>query len=104
MNNYGIEDWGMIVILDEMNDRIDLLEIEMKKNITNLSDEIVILKERIENNQIPFIEDNAFKIIIAMIAGITICISLCQILIFYTSYLESKKEERRRVMVEQRKP
>ena len=36
MNNYGIEDWGMIVILDEMNDRIDLLEIEMKKNITTL--------------------------------------------------------------------
>ena len=93
-------------ILDEIKDlteniegqviqlRIDILK--LNKNITRLSDEV-------ENSMVPTLDDNIFKLLIAIISAITVCIVVCQLVIFNTSRLESRKEERRRIILQQNK-
>ena len=47
-------------------------------------------------------DDHTVTIVIATLVAVTVCLVVCQVLICYTSYLEAEREERRRIIVQQK--
>lgn len=92
-------------IVDDIQNTYSDMEgqiIYLQLDIEQLSSEILLLKESIDNAMLPTIDHNVLKLVVAILGAFTICIVMCQIIIFYTGHIENKKEERRRIMVQQR--
>ena len=99
-----IED--MRTMVDNIKDTSDDTEgqvIQLRNDIFQLSSDISSLKESVDASMVPTVDDNVIKMVIAILSAFTICIVICQLVIFYSGRIESKKEERKRIMVQQRR-
>ncbi len=104
---------GVVTAIDEMRDMVDDIKdtsdnveiyvYQLHNRIQELTDDITSLKQSINESMVPTVDDNVSMIVISTLGAFTICLVMCQILIFYTGRLEAKKEERRRIMVQQRR-
>ena len=93
-------------MIDEIKDLYENIEgqvIELRLDILKLNKNITMLTNEVENSMLPTLDDNIFKIIIATISAITICIVICQLVIFSTGKLETEREERRRIILQRAK-
>ena len=77
--------------------------IHLRIDIDQLSSDIHLLKASIDDAMLPTVDNNVLKLVVAIFGAFTICIVICQLIIFYTGRLEEKKEERMRIMVQQRR-
>ena len=73
--------------------------IQLRNDIRMLSLNIETLNKTINNSMVPVLDDNIVTVIISTLAAFTICIVICQLTIFYTNYMELKKEKRRKINV-----
>tara|TARA_A100001037_G_C15131825_1_gene629069 strand:+ start:60 stop:359 length:300 start_codon:yes stop_codon:yes gene_type:complete len=93
-------------MIEDMKQVVDNSEsqiIHHRNDIRGLSQDIESLKVSVDESMVPWVDDNVLGVVVAIFGAFTLCLVVCQLLIFYTSRNEVKKEERRRIMVEQRK-
>ena len=96
---------GMRTMVNNMkyiSDNIEEQVIQLHNDILQLSTEVSSLKQSVDDSMIPTVDNNVVKLVIAILSAFTICIVVCQLVIFYSSRLETKKEERR-ITVQQRR-
>ena len=87
-----------MVMIDDITGLSESIEgqiISLRNDIFELSVNITILRSEVEASMFPTLDDNIFGVIISVITGITICIVVCQLIIFNTSRMEFKREERK---------
>ena len=92
-------------MVDGIKDNTDDIEgqvIQLRNDIIQLSTDIATLKQSVDDSMVPTVDDNVIKLVIAILSAFTICIVICQVVIFYSGRIETKKEERKRIMVQQR--
>tara|TARA_Y100000768_G_C23737502_1_gene567800 strand:+ start:203 stop:631 length:429 start_codon:yes stop_codon:yes gene_type:complete len=92
-------------MVDGIKDNTDDIEgqvIQLRNDIIQLSTDIASLKQSVDDSMVPTVDDNIMKLVIAILSAFTICIVVCQLIIFYSGRIETKKEERKRIMVQQR--
>ena len=94
----------MRVMIEEDQGTTDSIEgqvIQLRIDIQGLSERIETLKLTVDESMIPTIDNNILKLVVAIVSAFTLCIVVCQVIIFYSSR-EVKKEERR-IKVKMRK-
>ena len=92
-------------MVDGIKDNTDDIEgqvIQLRNDIIQLSTDIATLKQSVDDSMVPTVDDNVITLVIAILSAFTICIVICQVVIFYSGRIETKKEERKRIMVQQR--
>ena len=92
-------------MVDDIKDNSDNIEgqvIQLRIVILQLSKNITTLKESVDNSMVQTVDDNIIKLIIAILTAFTICIVICQLIIFYFGRIETK-EEKKKIIVQQRK-
>ena len=77
--------------------------IQLRNDMRMLSLNIEILNTTINNSMVPVLDENIVTVIISTLAAFTICIVICQLTIFYTNYMELKKEKRIKINVKEKK-
>ena len=96
---------NMQTMVDGIKDNSDNIEeqvIQLRNDIIQLSTDIASLKQSVDDSMIPSVDDNVINLVIAILSAFTICIVICQLIIFYSGRIETKKEERKRILVQQR--
>ena len=96
---------NMQTMVDGIKDNSDNIEgqvIQLRNDIIQLSTDIASLKQSVDDSMIPSVDDNVIKLVIAILSAFTVCIVICQLIIFYSGRIETKKEERKRILVQQR--
>tara|TARA_Y100000814_G_scaffold285063_1_gene252593 strand:+ start:1425 stop:1847 length:423 start_codon:yes stop_codon:yes gene_type:complete len=95
--------------IDEMREMVDEMQstnqftgsiiIQLQTDLNQLSEHILSLETTINESIIqmdtPIIDKYTASVIISTLGAITLCIIVCQLLIFYTGRLEARKERRR---------
>ena len=93
----AIEDMRTIVEDDQQTtESIEGQVIQLRIDMQDLSDEISSLRISVDNSMVPTIDNNILKLVIAVLTAFTLCIVVCQLVIFYSGRLEVKKEGKRR--------
>ena len=92
----------MVDGIKENTDDIEGQVIQLRNDIIQLSTDISSLKQLVDDSMVPTVDENIIKLVIAILSAFTICIVICQLVIFYSGRIETKKEERKRIMVRQR--
>ena len=76
-----------------------MIIIQLQTDLNQLSEHILSLETTINESIIqmdtPIIDKYTASVIISTLGAITLCIIVCQLLIFYTGRLEARKERRR---------
>tara|TARA_B100000214_G_scaffold369626_1_gene342996 strand:+ start:2529 stop:2939 length:411 start_codon:yes stop_codon:yes gene_type:complete len=89
---------GLLEIVEEIQRTYLQTEgqvISLRNDISILSEEVTSLKVSVDDAMVPTIDTNSLELIIAIIAAFTLCIIICQFLVFYANYQEKKTIQRR---------
>ena len=81
-------------MVDGIKDNTDDIEgqvIQLRNDIIQLSTDIASLKQSVDDSMVPTVDDNIMKIVIAILSAFTVCIVICQLIIFYSGVLKQKK-------------
>ena len=87
----------MRIMIEEDQDTTDNVEgqiIQLRIDMRELSENIETLKLSIDESMVPSIDNNILKLVVAIVSAFTICIVICQLVIFYSSREVRKKEKR----------
>ena len=88
---------NMRIMIEEDQDTTDNVEgqiIQLRIDMRELSENIETLKLSIDESMVPSIDNNILKLVVAIVSAFTICIVICQLVIFYSSREVRKKEKR----------
>tara|TARA_Y100000996_G_scaffold401869_1_gene373228 strand:+ start:1261 stop:1674 length:414 start_codon:yes stop_codon:yes gene_type:complete len=81
--------------ISESTYRTELDIVELRNDISLLSETISNLEISINNSMVPTVDNSIIKIIIVVFSAFTICIVVCQLLVALTSKSEIKRSNRR---------
>ena len=81
--------------ISESTYRTELDIVELRNDISLLSETISNLEISINNSMVPTVDNSIIKIIIVVFSAFTICIVVCQLLVALTSKSEIKRCNRR---------
>ena len=87
----------MRIMIEEDHDTTDSVEgqiIQLRIDMRELSDNIETLKLSVDESMVPTIDNNILKLVVAIVSAFTICIVICQLVIFYSSRGVRKEEKR----------
>ena len=87
----------MRIMIEEDQDTTDNVEgqiIQLRIDMRELSENIETLRLSIDESMVPTIDNNVLKLVVAIVSAFTICIVICQLVIFYSSREVRKKEKR----------
>ena len=87
----------MRIMIEEDQDTTDSVEgqiIQLRIDMRELSENIETLRLSIDESMVPTIDNNVLKLVVAIVSAFTICIVICQLVIFYSSREVRKKEKR----------
>ena len=87
----------MRIMIEEDQDTTDNIEgqiIQLRIDMRELTENIETLKLSIDESMVPTIDNNILKLVVAIVSAFTICIVICQLVIFYSSREVRKKEKR----------
>ena len=68
--------------------------IQLRIDMQGLSENIETLKLSVDESMVPTIDNNVLKLVVAVLSAFTLCIVVCQLIIFYSSRETIKKEKR----------
>ncbi len=71
--------------------------IQLRIDMQGLSENIETLKLSVDESMVPTIDNNVLKLVVAVLSAFTLCIVVCQLIIFYSSRETIKKEKRIKV-------
>ncbi len=86
----------MRIMIEENKDIADSAEgqiIQLRIDMQGLSENIETLKLSVDESMIPTIDNNVLKLVVAVLSAFTLCIVVCQLVIFYSSRETIKKEK-----------
>ena len=87
----------MRIMIEEDQDTTDSVEgqiIQLRIDMRELSENIETLRLSVDESMVPTIDNNILKLLVAIVSAFTICIVICQLVIFYSSREVRKKEKR----------
>ena len=87
----------MRIMIEEDQDTTDSVEgqiIQLRIDMRELSENIETLRLSVDESMVPTIDNNVLKLVVAIVSAFTICIVICQLVIFYSSREVRKKEKR----------
>lgn len=90
----------MRIMIEENKDIADSAEgqiIQLRIDMQGLSENIETLKLSVDESMVPTIDNNVLKLVVAVLSAFTLCIVVCQLIIFYSSRETIKKEKRIKV-------
>ncbi|MBG02269.1 MAG: hypothetical protein CL470_08370 [Acidimicrobiaceae bacterium] len=93
------------IICSDVQDTIEINEvyiIQLLDKVSELTNDLIALKESVDESMVPTIDQNILSMIIATIIAVTICLVVCLLIICYTNRIETKEERRRRIVVQQK--
>ena len=86
----------MRIMIEENKDIADSAEgqiIQLRIDMQGLSENIETLKLSVDESMVPTIDNNVLKLVVAVLSAFTLCIVVCQLVIFYSSRETIKKEK-----------
>ena len=86
----------MRIMIEENKDTTNSAEgqiIQLRIDMQGLSENIETLKLSVDESMVPTIDNNVLKLVVAVLSAFTLCIVVCQLVIFYSSRETIKKEK-----------